>query len=423
MSSPSLRLPARTDQVASETAPSSAVSSTAASAARSSGVPRPSTARSPPSAADLAGVTPCALAPAQCAGPIRSARRSGTAVRRITNSRRRPGSVPDQQRAAEAEPAPEQLGLRASVVKMCIGSSVPPGERSSTRVSTLVPLLAGQGVDAGRRASAGHGRHRRQAPGAGDVARDDPVSAGAGTPSATRTGQAGGWPRRAGRPRRSGRSRPPRPRRRSGPRTQVLAHLLGRPSPPRPAGRRSARARRPAARPIGPHCARALALRRRLAQREAGAGHGGAVRAHRHHADGAGRRPGPRHSARTGTPISSITSISVSAGARLGLAAVDAQGDRFVALGVERHELGRDPGRPSASSSGPCRSTTRCANSRRASRSETESPSRHRMRLSGPCSLSHARSSIPACAPSAVRVALHRREPDIEVARLEASHR
>ena len=219
---------------------------------------------------------------------------------------------------------------------------------------------------------------------------------------------------------------------RNRPALEVLARRARRSAAPAaaPPGRRSAAARRRAARPTGPRCARAPAAAVvGLATARSGCWAwrpGGRTPPPRR------RRPPPtwpRQSARTGTPISSITSMSVSAGARLALAAVDPQGHRLVAVGIERHQLGRDPrhgqvveravqeddplgqqaagqhvgqrlGRP------PAPPVPAPGGSRGQSSAVTS------------CSILHS-----SRAPRAVRVALHRREPDVEVARLEAGHR
>ena len=58
----------------------------------------------------------------------------------MTSSRKRPGRVPGEERTPEGGPAPEKLrAARASVVKMCIGSSAPPGRRLEQAGSAARP--------------------------------------------------------------------------------------------------------------------------------------------------------------------------------------------------------------------------------------------------------------------------------------------
>ena len=105
----------------------------------------------PPRAASSAGVTPCGLRRSRCAAPTRSARRIG---RRCAGSPARAAGPGGARRAARrrrrASGGTAPGSARPRVVKMCIGSSVPPGDCSSTRISRSSHSPAASGGEAGR---------------------------------------------------------------------------------------------------------------------------------------------------------------------------------------------------------------------------------------------------------------------------------
>ena len=150
--------------------------------------------------------------------------------------------------------------------------------------------------------------------------------------------------RRAGRPRRSGRTRPPRPRRGRG--RARMSWLTCSAGLPRPRATRSQKRRRSPARSSAHWatlrtCASCRSAARDRAKRVLGMA--ARCRAHRHHADGTGAHlPEAQRAHGHAHQLDHVHERERRR--QLGLAAVDPQGDGLVALGVERHQLGRDPG-------------------------------------------------------------------------------